>query len=215
MVDLSWVAPLLPLVAAGFGVGMLVGLTGVGGGALMTPLLISSFGVSPQVAVGTDLLYASITKTAGSWRHHVSRHVEWPIVLRLAAGSLPAAAGLLAAITFLPIDTVKLAHWIRMGLVGALPLSALAIVLYPWLTRSSPPEDHVIVPQRTLPTVLFGVISPQSPLQNLATAPEFIWEAFLGLWLTFKGFKRVALNAGETPDVRAAVGASVDATVAA
>jgi uncharacterized protein len=158
MIDLSWVAPLLPLVAAGFGVGMLVGLTGVGGGALMTPLLISSFGVSPQVAVGTDLLYASITKTAGSWRHHVSRHVEWPIVLRLAAGSLPAAAGLLAAITFLPIDTVKLAHWIRMGLVGALPLSALAIVLYPWFTRSSPPEDHVIVPHRTPPTVLFGVI---------------------------------------------------------
>jgi hypothetical protein len=63
--------------------------------------------------------------------------------------------------------------------------------------------------------VLFGVISPQSPLQNLATAPEFIWEAFLGLWLTFKGFNRVALNAGETPDVRAAVGASIDATVAA
>ena len=52
--------------AAGFGVGMLVGLTGVGGGALMTPLLISSFGVPAQVAVGTDLLYASITKTAGA-----------------------------------------------------------------------------------------------------------------------------------------------------
>ncbi|MGH6749614.1 MAG: TSUP family transporter, partial [Methyloceanibacter sp.] len=79
MVDLGWAAPSLPLVAAGFGVGCLVGLTGVGGGALMTPLLISSFGVSPEVAVGTDLLYASITKTVGSWRHHVSRHVEWAI----------------------------------------------------------------------------------------------------------------------------------------
>jgi uncharacterized membrane protein YfcA len=140
-VDLGWAAPLLPLVAAGFGVGCLVGLTGVGGGALMTPLLISSFGVSPEVAVGTDLLYASITKTVGSWRHHVSRHVEWAIVLKLAAGSLPAAAALLAAISFLPIDTVKLAHWIRMGLVVALPFSGLAIVLYPWVTRSSPRED--------------------------------------------------------------------------
>ena len=68
----SWAASFLPLTGAGFGVGFLVGLTGVGGGALMTPLLISSFGVSPQVAVGTDLLYASITKTAGSWRHHMS-----------------------------------------------------------------------------------------------------------------------------------------------
>ena len=76
---------------------------------------------------------------------------------RLAAGSLPAAAALLAAITFLPIDTVALAHWIRLGLVGALPVSALAIVLYPWLTRTAPPEDHVVVPPRTLPTVLFGV----------------------------------------------------------
>jgi uncharacterized protein len=69
MIDLSWAASFLPLTGAGFGVGFLVGLTGVGGGALMTPLLISSFGVSPQVvAVGSDLLYASIAKTAGSWR---------------------------------------------------------------------------------------------------------------------------------------------------
>ena len=56
MIDYSWAAHLLPLIAAGFAVGLLVGLTGVGGGALMTPLLISSFGVPPQVAVGTDLL---------------------------------------------------------------------------------------------------------------------------------------------------------------
>ena len=125
MGDLSWAAHLLPLMAAGFAVGMLVGLTGVGGGALMTPLLISSFGVPPQVAVGTDLLYASITKTAGGWRHHVSDHIDWPIVLRLAAGSLPAAALLLAVMAFLPVDTVKLAHWIRMGLVVALPISGL------------------------------------------------------------------------------------------
>ena len=68
MGDLSSAVALLPLVAAGASVGFLVGLTGVGGGSLMTPLLISSFGISPQVAVGTDLLYASITKTAGSWR---------------------------------------------------------------------------------------------------------------------------------------------------
>jgi hypothetical protein len=62
--------------------------------------------------------------------------------------------------------------------------------------------------------VLFGVIPQQSPLQNIATAPEFIWEAFLGLWLTFKGFNRVALTAGETPDLRAGAGSPVDAAVA-
>ena len=102
MVDFAWAAHLLPLVAAGFAVGLLVGLTGVGGGALMTPLLISSFGVAPPVAVGTDLLYASITKTAGGWRHHVADHVDWPVVWRLAAGSLPAAAVLLVIIACLP-----------------------------------------------------------------------------------------------------------------
>ncbi len=158
MVDFSSAAHLLPLVAAGFAVGLLVGLTGVGGGALMTPLLISSFGVPPQVAVGTDLLYASITKTAGGWRHHVADHVDWPIVLRLAAGSLPAAALLLVVMAFLPIDTVALAHWIRMGLVVALPISGVAIVLYPFYTRTSPGNDEGDVPPRTLPTVLFGVV---------------------------------------------------------
>jgi uncharacterized membrane protein YfcA len=158
MLDVAWVAHLLPLAAAGFGVGMLVGLTGVGGGALMTPLLISSFGVPAQVAVGTDLLYASLTKMAGGWRHHVSDHVDWPIVTRLAAGSLPAAAVLLAAMAVLPIDTVKLAHWIRMGLVVALPLSGLAIVLYPFIPRSAPREDSGDVPPQTVPTVLFGVV---------------------------------------------------------
>jgi len=158
MVDFSSAAALLPLVAAGFGVGLLVGLTGVGGGALMTPLLISSFGVPPQVAVGTDLLYASITKTAGSWRHHVADHVDWPVVLRLAVGSLPAAAILLVVMAYLPIDTVALAHWIRMGLVAALPVSGLAIVLYPFFTRASPRDDEGDVPPRSLPTVLFGVV---------------------------------------------------------
>jgi uncharacterized membrane protein YfcA len=122
----------------------------------MTPLLISTFGVTPQVAVGTDLLYASITKTAGSWRHHVAENVEWPIVLRLAAGSIPASIILLAAIALIPLNTAALAHWIRMGLVVALPLSGLALVLYPILAGT--PErgadgrgqPHVAI------TVLFG-----------------------------------------------------------
>ena len=158
MVDLGWAAHLLPLAAAGFGVGMLVGLTGVGGGSLMTPLLISSFGVPPQVAVGTDLLYASITKTVGGWRHHLSDHIDWPIVLRLAAGSLPAAALLLAVMALSHVDTVTIARWIRMGLVVALPVSALAILLYPFVTRTAPSNDKGDVPPRTLPTVLFGVV---------------------------------------------------------
>ncbi len=76
---------------AGLAVGFLVGLTGVGGGALMTPLLIFGFGFSPAVAVGTDLLYAAITKAGGVWVHARQATVDWRIVRRLASGSLPAA----------------------------------------------------------------------------------------------------------------------------
>jgi uncharacterized membrane protein YfcA len=159
MLDFASAAHLLPLMAAGFAVGLLVGLTGVGGGALMTPLLISSFGVAPPVAVGTDLLYASITKTAGGWRHHVADHVDWPVVLRLAAGSLPAAALVLAIIAMLPENsTYVLAHWIRMGLVGALPISAFAILLYPLLMRTPEREMDGATEPRTRATIMFGVL---------------------------------------------------------
>ena len=81
---------------AGLLVGAIVGVTGVGGGALMTPILVMLFGVAPTTAVGTDLLYASITKMFGTAVHHQAGTVDWQIVRRLALGSLPAAALTLA-----------------------------------------------------------------------------------------------------------------------
>lgn len=77
---------------AGFLIGLLIGLTGVGGGSLMTPLLILVFGIAPVSAVGTDLLQASVTKSVGAVVLGLGRGIAWPIVLRLAAGSLPASA---------------------------------------------------------------------------------------------------------------------------
>jgi uncharacterized protein len=77
---------------AGFLVGVLVGFTGVGGGALMTPLLVLLFGVAPQTAVGTDLLFASATKAVGGWVHGRRGSIDWVVLLRLASGSVPAAA---------------------------------------------------------------------------------------------------------------------------
>ena len=77
---------------SGFAVGMLVGMTGVGGGSLMTPLLILLFGIHPATAVGTDLLYASATKTGGTLIHGAIGTVDWRIVGRLAAGSVPMTA---------------------------------------------------------------------------------------------------------------------------
>jgi uncharacterized membrane protein YfcA len=78
-------------VIAGFGVGLLVGLTGVGGGSLMTPLLVLLFGVAPGTAVGTDLWFAAITKLAGGALHHMRGNVDWQVVRRLCLGSLSAS----------------------------------------------------------------------------------------------------------------------------
>src|SRR3954447_12269114 len=82
----------LRYVASGFGIGLLVGLTGVGGGSLTTPLLVLIFGISPTVAVGTDLLFAAITKSVGALVHGVKQTLDWRITTRLWAGSLPGAA---------------------------------------------------------------------------------------------------------------------------
>ncbi|MBK5110218.1 MAG: sulfite exporter TauE/SafE family protein [Thermoleophilia bacterium] len=81
----------LTIILFGIGIGILVGMTGMGGGALMTPLLILLFGVSPTTAIGTDILYAAITKTVGGWRHLKMGTVNLGLVFWLAAGSVPAA----------------------------------------------------------------------------------------------------------------------------
>src|ERR1700710_1141022 len=81
----------LTIVLFGLGVGILVGATGMGGGSLMTPLLILVFGINPVVAVGTDLAYAAVTKTVGGWRHLRSGTVHGGLVLWLAVGSCPGA----------------------------------------------------------------------------------------------------------------------------
>ena len=75
----------------GLGVGFLVGMTGMGGGSLMTPLLVLVFGIKPTTAIGTDIFYAAITKTAGSWRHLKLKTVNLPLVYWMAAGSVPSA----------------------------------------------------------------------------------------------------------------------------
>src|SRR5689334_10228092 len=79
----------------GLVVGVLVGFTGVGGGSLMTPLLVMVFGFNPATAVGTDLLYAALTKTCGTVVHGRNATVDWRIVGRLASGSIPAATAMI------------------------------------------------------------------------------------------------------------------------
>lgn len=80
-------------ILSGLIVGLIVGLTGVGGGSLMTPLLITVFKLNPVVAIGTDLWFAAITKTSGSIAHHRAGHVNYRVMGLLLAGSIPASLG--------------------------------------------------------------------------------------------------------------------------
>jgi uncharacterized protein len=152
----SW--PLI--IVGGFAVGFLVGLTGVGAGSLMTPFLISGIGISPVLAVGTDLLFASITKASAAWRHHALGNVDWTIVRWLASGSLPGAAAMLAWIYFAQPDTHVLAALIRQMLAGALVVSALGVASYPWLKRyamrAADADRPTVV--RPGPTFALGVV---------------------------------------------------------
>ncbi|MCF8151057.1 MAG: sulfite exporter TauE/SafE family protein [Burkholderiaceae bacterium] len=116
------------LTLSGFGVGILVGLTGVGGGSLMTPLLVLAFGVKPITAVGTDLLYAAITKSGGSWVHHRHGNVDWRITARLAGGSLPAAGLTLMILAQFGTEQRSVSGLISSVLGVALLLTAASLI---------------------------------------------------------------------------------------
>jgi uncharacterized protein len=112
----------------GFVVGLLVGLTGVGGGSLMTPLLILLFGVHPAAAVGTDLLHAAATKTAGSVVHGLNGTIDWRVVRRLATGSIPMTVITIAAMSALDINGAAGRDFVNAVLTLALIITAVALV---------------------------------------------------------------------------------------
>jgi uncharacterized protein len=113
-------------IASGFGVGAIVGMTGVGGGSLMTPLLLTVFKLNPAVAIGTDLWFAAITKTAGSLSHHRSGHVNWRITALLLAGSIPASLATIALMHFTGI-TKGWASALTFSLGIALLITAVTV----------------------------------------------------------------------------------------
>jgi uncharacterized protein len=89
------------IVLFGLGIGVLVGMTGMGGGSLMTPLLILIFGIQPTTAIGTDIFYSAVTKTVGGWRHFRMKTVNLELVRWLATGSVPAAVAGVALVSYL------------------------------------------------------------------------------------------------------------------
>jgi uncharacterized membrane protein YfcA len=115
-------------VVSGFGVGVLVGMTGVGGGSLMTPLLILLFGIHPATAVGTDLLYAAATKAGGSVAHGLAKSIHWPAVIRLASGSIPASIVTLFVLWQLDLNGESSRSLVNLVLCFALLLTAASLV---------------------------------------------------------------------------------------
>lgn len=148
------------LASAGLLVGAIVGLTGVGGGSIMTPLLITVFGVPAPVAVGTDLACAAITKTAGTIAHGRVRTIAPAIVKRLALGSLPTAVATLAIVAWARLDPHHLERLIRDS-VGIALLFSIASLLWRdplrrWATQS--PRFSVLRRHRPTATVAVGAM---------------------------------------------------------
>jgi uncharacterized membrane protein YfcA len=119
---------LMTYITAGFAVGLLVGMTGVGGGSLMTPLLTLLFGVSPSVAVGTDLAFASITKGAGTITHRFNGTVNWAIVRRLCLGALPAALIATLVLSQFGALDARIGQIIRYSIAGSVMLTVVALL---------------------------------------------------------------------------------------
>ena len=157
MTLLGHIDPLYSL--SGLLVGLLVGVTGVGGGSLMTPLLVLLFGIHPATAVGTDLLYAACTKSVGTLVHGLKGSVQWRIVGLLAVGSLPATVVTLAALVHLgaPSDVVSRLISVMLGL--ALLLTAVSLLFHARILAWAASRDVALSPSRTLRlTVLTGFV---------------------------------------------------------
>lgn len=113
---------------AGFFVGLLVGMTGVGGGAMMTPLLILIFGVAPSTAVGTDLLFSCITKCFGVWSYRSYSNIDWSVVRLLAYGSIPAALVTVSWLNF--FDGMQVKQGLVLTSLGTVLLITSAAMIF-------------------------------------------------------------------------------------
>lgn len=145
---------------SGLFVGILVGLTGVGGGSLMTPLLVLLFGVAPGTAVGTDLLYAAITKSGGVVVHGFHKTIDWRIVRRLATGSVPATVLTIYMLSRIGIRTHNGGHDLISTTLGvALVLTAISLVFRKYiLVKLAPHVDGLSDGHRRLVTIALGFV---------------------------------------------------------
>lgn len=153
---------ILAFIIAGFVVGLIVGLTGVGGGSLMTPILIFFFGIKPHLAIGTDLLFAAFTKMSGSIQLARKKEIDWKIVGLLASGSVPAVLVTLLAIQQLGSTSTAVQHLMTRTLGIALVLTAIASLYKAIFGKKTPKQtsntelNRAASTQRPYLPVLFG-----------------------------------------------------------
>lgn len=150
----------LSYIVSGFAVGLLVGMTGVGGGSLMTPLLTLLFGVPPSVAVGTDLAFASITKSAGTLTHRLRGTIRWDIVKRLCIGALPAAVVATLALKSFGTLSPEIGQIIRYSIAGSVLLTVVALVfkgrMLTWINAH--PEKQLQGNKLAAATIISGAV---------------------------------------------------------
>jgi uncharacterized protein len=146
-------------VASGFVVGFLVGMTGVGGGSLMTPLLILLFGIHPSTAVGTDLLYAASTKTVGTLVHAGARTVDWRLVGLLAIGSMPATILTIFVLSHFDLQSAGAQHVITLTLGIVLLVTAAFLILGGNIRKRYADRLNSISPRNAAAlTILLGLV---------------------------------------------------------
>lgn len=145
-------------IIAGFIVGLLVGLTGVGGGSLMTPILLFFFSIKPAVAVGTDLLYASLTKTAGIFAHGKLGNIDWRIVKLLSAGSIPASLATIVFLNNINVDSNEAIATIKFSLGIALIVTSIAVLLRAKLLHVLAKGEWIPAQYVAPVTVILGIV---------------------------------------------------------
>ncbi|WP_306209012.1 sulfite exporter TauE/SafE family protein [Actinoplanes sp. RD1] len=174
----------LTLALAGLGVGIVVGLTGMGGGALMTPVLVLIFGIPPVAAVSSDLAASAVMKPFGGWVHARRGTVNWRLVAWLCAGSVPSAfLGVLILRALGDDETVQ--HIIKISLGVALLLAAGGLLLKAWVGRGRPASAEPIV-VRPVPTLLIGVAGGVIVGMTSVGSGSLIIVALLALYPTLR-----------------------------
>ncbi|MDH5357859.1 MAG: sulfite exporter TauE/SafE family protein [Gammaproteobacteria bacterium] len=202
---------------AGLFVGFMVGMTGVGGGSLMTPILIFGFAIHPAIAVGTDLLFAAITKAGGIWSYWRHGVINWTVVKRLGMGSIPATFATLWLLTFIGVDEGQHTDLITTALGLALILTSSALLLKGYITdllqaRSGHPVVSALYRLRqdeqhkALATVLTGIFLGVMVTMSSVGAGALGAVTLLFLYPRMKGVEIIATDIAHAVPLTAIAG---------